>query len=141
MHEVMMKRQLMAQHLSAITIVAGLLVTSPALAQVIQTWGANEDGVLDMQEFRRGLERSGTFAEWDLDDDEELGFSEFATGLYRLWDTSGDGILSVDEWDTAVDFLEAWDEDGSGTISRTEFAEGPYERSDRQGTQGGEQAA
>ena len=116
--------------LAAVAALAG----ASAAAQEIGAWDANSDGLLEEAEFTEGVLGAGAFDRWDLDDDDLIGFSELASGLYGLWDADSDGELSVSEWDDAVDLWfgeqdvnlseEAWDEDGNGTISEAEFAEG-----------------
>ena len=110
------------------------LAGSGALAQVVDAWDDNDDGLLDEAEFSQGLLDAGVFDEWDVDDDDLVGSDEFAEGVYGLWDTDGDGELTIDEWDNAVDrwfsedavnlSVEAWDENGNGAISLAEFAAG-----------------
>ena len=86
--------------LTAIALALGLAAT-PALAQEdMGAWDANEDGVLDNEEFSAG------FGESDV---------------YSTWDADGDGMLSEDEFNEGV--YGAYDEDDSGAIEEEEFGD------------------
>ena len=75
---------------------------------------------------------TGLFERFDADADGVVAQPELASGLYALWELSGEGVLSVDEWDAGVDrwfgeddvnlAVGNWDRDGDGTISEAEFA-------------------
>ena len=83
---------------------ATALSHGPVVAQGLETWDADASGTLSETEFVDGFRGAGLLDDWDADGDGLLGSSELAEGLYGLWDANGDGNLSIDEWDSAVDF-------------------------------------
>lgn len=60
-------------------------------------WDANDDDMLDEQEFNTGFEESGLYDEWDVNDDGYLDEDEFGDGLYDSWDEDDSGYLEEDE--------------------------------------------
>lgn len=52
------------------------------------------------------------------------------------WDTSGDGVLSQEEWNTGLSemgLFSDWDADGNGSLTSDEFAGGLFGRFDDDG--------
>ena len=104
-----------------------------AMAQGLESWDVDASGTIGEAEFADGFRGAGLFREWDANGDGQIGSAQFSEGLYGYWDANGDGDLSVDEWDSAVDFwfgeddvnlaVSEWDEDGDGVISEFEFSE------------------
>lgn len=64
-------------------------------------WDANNDGMLDEQEFDAGYDEVGLYDElyddWDVNGDGVLDEDEFGDGLYDSWDKDDNGYLEEDE--------------------------------------------
>lgn len=100
-----------------VLVLAALFVSAPAYAasdgsadamnnkQQVQndalwdyaSWDANNNDMLEENEFYAGYEESGLFEVWDTNDDGSLDQDEFGEGLYGTWDANDDGMLEADE--------------------------------------------
>ena len=102
-------------------------------------WDADQDGVLDEDEFDMGTDEwlgdsdIGDFAAWDADRDRLLSEEEVYGGAYNVWDVDRDGLLSQDEFgagtdawlgDTDMSDFTDWDADRSGLLDDEEFYDG-----------------
>ena len=117
----------------AVLAAAAALSQGSALAQGLEAWDTDASGTISETEFDERFRGAGLFDDWDADGDGLVGSSELAEGLYGFWDANGDADLSVEEWDSGVDFwfgedevnlaASEWDADGDGIISEFEFAD------------------
>lgn len=93
----MMKKYSM---MTALALVLGLAAAPVMAAEDWDAWDANDDGILDNDEFN-------------------TGFGE--AGVYDSWDGDGDGALSEDEFNAGV--FGGYDKDDSGAIEEPEFGD------------------
>ncbi|SFP17160.1 hypothetical protein [Tranquillimonas alkanivorans] len=120
------------------TSALALLLAAPAglaqddLTPDLSMYDVDEDGFLDADEYGVGFDESGTFDDWDMDDDARLSITELSDATYGMMDLDNDGTLTISEWDTWVDTRvgeetvdlspAVWDPDGNDIISREEFS-------------------
>ena len=84
--------------LTAVALAFGL-AAAPAMAE--EDWGAwdaNEDGVIDNEEFDAGFGESGVFGNWDADGDGMLSEDEFGEGVYGSYDDDESGVIEEPEF-------------------------------------------
>lgn len=101
------------------------------------TWDANNDGMLDNNEFRTRFNDGGWYGDWDGDRSGTLTNEEFGTantswgtapegvetnGLFESWDADKNGQLVGDE--AANGAFSVWDRDRNNTIDTNEFNAG-----------------
>ena len=83
----------------ALGLVAPVFAAAPAMAQEdMGAWDANDDGVLDNDEFATGFGESGVFGDWDSDGDGSLTEDEFNAGVFGGYDDNGDGTIDESEF-------------------------------------------
>ena len=98
----------------------------------LESWDDNKDLRWDKQEFRAGLQETGLFNEWDLDDDGTFTEDEFNQGLFNEWDEDGNGYLSNEEYaignaaweDDFGNNYDAWDINDDYILDSNEFNAG-----------------
>lgn len=94
-------------------------------------WDTNADQKLRRDEFDSRFE--GNFTQWDVDGDGALDSEESADAFRDFFDGDDDNIVAQQEWNTgvsrwnfeAVDWSDwsAWDADGDGRLTETEWRE------------------
>ena len=118
--------------MTGVALVA-LLACGPVAAQEFTELDANEDALLDQDEFGAGLEESGIYEEWDADASGDLNQEEFQAGAFDAWDTDDDEALSEDEFAGASEqwyeqneagTFEEWDTNDNGLLDQDEFNQG-----------------
>ncbi len=113
--------------LTASSLLALGLATTPALADCHGDWDVNQDTMYDQAEFQEGIGENGWFAGRDADGDGLLAQDEFSAGLYDTYDRDDDGLFSEEEREVGFGDTEAystWDGDADGMLSEDEFNAG-----------------
>jgi Ca2+-binding EF-hand superfamily protein len=114
---------------------AGRLDRDDFNSQIFRRWDTDRDGHLDYEEYAAGNIRwaeefGDNFEAYDLDEDEQISAEEFGagmddTGIYDIWDTSGEGYLSEEEFGEGL--FNILDADEDGYLSEDEFGETDYD--------------
>lgn len=96
------------------------LAAGPAAAQEsdFDTWDANADAGLDMEEFGTGFGEAGTYGTWDTDSDECITSAEFNAGI-------GENTEAFEE-QFGADTYGEWDANADDCLDENEFTEGVY---------------
>jgi hypothetical protein len=89
------------------------LLGAPAFAQMTD-FDADDDAMIDRDEFDTGFGEGGVFGDWDDDDDLQLTEDEWDAGFGDSFDEERFGAFSD------------WDADASGFLDETEFNEGVF---------------
>jgi Ca2+-binding EF-hand superfamily protein len=96
----------------------------------------NQDDLVDSGEFIDALQKAGTMARWDSDQDGNFDENEFYVVTQKIWDANSDGMISKDEFDRGTSiFLDDydlkekgsfsdWDTDSDQKLNVNEFAQG-----------------
>jgi len=99
-------------------------------------WDANEDELIDENEFNDAFLASDYVADWDLDADGVVTYGELYDLYYTIWDTDNDNVLTQEEWSEAVNTYFAdydytvygdfgdWDLNDDGVLTKNEYMEG-----------------
>lgn len=107
--------------------------TAFASTEWFETWDADDDGLLNEDEFGISF-----FDAWDLDDNDEIvetEWNDFAAdfGLddetWSVWDADADGVLSEDELNTGLgnlNFFTDWDLDDDELLDEEEYTGGIF---------------
>lgn len=75
------------------------LFAAPAVAQEdVSEWDANDDAVIDNEEFAEGFGEVGVYDEWDADNDGTLSEDEFNEGVYGAYDEDESGAIEEPEY-------------------------------------------
>lgn len=74
-----------------------------AFAQEYNDWDTNADGGIDYEEWDTGFDDEGVFDSWDANDDGMLDDQEYGEGIYNTYDNDGDGALNEEEYGTFQD--------------------------------------
>lgn len=89
----------------------------------------------DPEELHNTFALTNHFEEWDANDDNMLNQEEFYNSLHSIWDTNNDGNIDESEWQAAAaDFgmenetLSAWDTNGDGAVDQSELQAGLAQR-------------
>ncbi|PRY03627.1 hypothetical protein CLV24_1403 [Pontibacter ummariensis] len=69
-------------------------------------WDTSDDGRLDKREFHLGFSDLLWYEKWDLNGDSRINESEYADGLFRLWDRDANGLLDAREYGLVSTYLE-----------------------------------
>lgn len=94
-------------------------------------WDANDDGLLDEDEFGKGLAEKEVFEKFDRNADERLDEQEFTVnaedyGLvnveFNAFDADGNDFIDGDEFESGL--FDTYDTDDSDFIETDEFAPG-----------------
>ena len=106
-----------------------VLIGTPALAQW-EEYDANQDALVDENEFGAGFGAGGVFGGWDEDDDELLSQDEWGAGMFGAYDRDGDAAWNQEEFgafgERRFGGYRDWDEDADGFLSEDEFNAGVY---------------
>lgn len=96
-------------------------------------WDIDENGGINEAEYASGFENDGVLEKWDANEDGILDDDEFGEMFYTIFDADRDDRLTVEEFDRGVDSffgeqavnlsIPRWDADGDGIISRDEFTQ------------------
>lgn len=109
-------------------------VSTPVLAINWEGMDTNEDGDITEEEWDASKAGSSVFDDWDTDDDGYINESEYATGLFGVYDANDDGNITEEEWE--MTFNEAWANDGGYNewnvdndprLNQDEFSAGMFE--------------
>lgn len=80
-------------------VLAGaLFAVNPAFAQTFQEWDTDTNQELSQDEWTQGFGETGIFDDWDANDDGMLEEDEFHEGVYSAYDQNDDDILDEDEF-------------------------------------------
>lgn len=95
-----------------------LIFSGASFAATFDGIDINGDGDISKSE----LVQSGTFADWDNDNDGRLDANELAIpwAEIRHWDLNSDGYVDEDEFYSSA--WNEWDRNGDGHIEEGEFA-------------------
>jgi Ca2+-binding EF-hand superfamily protein len=69
---------------------------------IYEGWDANQDDLVDEEEFYSGITATGYHASIDLNSDGNVSDQEFVEGFYTAWDTDGDGVIDQAEWNNKL---------------------------------------
>ena len=68
-------------------------------------WDANDDDMIDSNEFEEGIATYPVYGDWDVDGDDRLTDDEYADGVYDVWDLDNDGNVNQVEFERGYDSL------------------------------------
>lgn len=109
----------------------GELIDREYQTALFNAWDTNGDEIVDSYEFRDNASHwvasdvtYGTFADWDLDGNQEIIAAEFNKGVkkyhfFESYDADGNGEITDLEYQTAL--FNAWDLDGDQRIDAAEY--------------------
>ena len=97
-----------------------------------ETWDADNNELIDENEFNTTFGEANYYAAWDTDGDGIVDETEWDTGIttyypaytggdYVSWDLNQDNMLDQDEF--TVGTYQLWDTNGDGTIEVVEYNE------------------
>lgn len=94
------------------------LFSAPAAALQFGDWDTDNEAGLTSDEYRAGFEATGTFDDWDANDDDMLSREELDQGIGENEQAFSARFGS--------DPIADWDADGDEALSEDEFYEGTY---------------
>src|SRR5690606_942340 len=65
-------------------------------------WDKNGDGMIDATEFDTTATDTKLYSVWDTNADSRIENNEYAAASFRIYDLNADGVLSMDEWKSAL---------------------------------------
>lgn len=97
-------------------------------------WDGNADQQWDREEYNSSMRESGFYGNWQ-NEQGEFTQNEFNQGIFRSWDTDGDGYINNDEYTSGNSAFEtdygnnfgAWDLNGDGQLDPEEYNSGMNE--------------
>lgn len=107
--------------------------TTFASTNYYEEWDANDDNMLDRNEYNTGF-----YDTWDVNNDNRLDENEWNTatrdwGLenetWAEWDTNTDGFLDENEFGTGFadnEWYGEWDTDGNNMLAEREYTDGVF---------------
>lgn len=75
---------------------------SSSTYQTYTYWDKNGDGKVDATEFDTGAASTKLYTVWDTNADSQINNDEYAAASFRVYDLNNDGVLSMDEWKSAL---------------------------------------
>lgn len=95
-----------------------LVLSGASLAATFDGMDLDGDGTISKEEFAE----SGTFADWDNDNDGRLDSNELAIPWEEIqhWDRNSDGYIDESEFHESA--WKAWDNNQDGQLDEEEFA-------------------
>lgn len=102
------------------------------LSKPLNELDVDQDGRVDLGEFKMGFDAEHFFEDWDRNDDGYIDKSEYVTAHFAMIDLNKDGVIAKSEWDYSGRFwmeedyptgFDYWDLDNDGYIQREEFTE------------------
>jgi Ca2+-binding EF-hand superfamily protein len=83
---------------------------------------ANRDGMITQDEFSAGLDKSGAWDAWDVNDDRKLSEREVDAAVYRAFDINDSGNWDQAELEAYADYVLG----GQGSVGPANFADYAY---------------
>ncbi len=95
-----------------------------------KAWDSDNDGKIDMKEFKISFNKTNSYEEWDTNTDKVIDEKEWHKGIslnyensdlkYIDWDLNGDKL--IDQMEYFQGSFEAWDNNSDGFINESEFS-------------------
>lgn len=99
------------------------------MTQNFKDWDSNNDGKIDMKEFKVSFNKTSSYEEWDTNTDKFIDEKEWHKGIslnyensdlkYIDWDMNGDKL--VDQMEYFRGSFNSWDTNSDGFINESEF--------------------